>query len=46
MIIHSDRGGHYLSEKIKKVTKTFELKQSMSRADDPCDYATAESNWS
>lgn len=46
MIIHSDRGGQYLSDNIKKVVKTFELNQSMSRADDPYDNATAESLWS
>lgn len=46
MIIHSDRGGQYLSANLKKVVKTFELQQSMSRADDPYDNATAESLWS
>jgi len=46
MIIHSDRGGQYLSDNIKKVIKTFDLRQSMSRADDPYDNATAESLWS
>lgn len=46
MIIHSDRGGQYLSDNIKKVVKTFELNHSMSRADDPYNNATAESLWS
>lgn len=46
MIVHSDRGGQYLSRKMKKVIKTFKLKQSMSRADDPYDNAWAESFWS
>lgn len=31
---------------MKKVVKNFKLKQSMSRADDPYDNATAESLWS
>jgi transposase InsO family protein len=46
MIVHSDRGGQYLSRKMKKVIKTFKLRQSMSRADDPYDNAWAESFWS
>jgi len=46
MIIHSDRGGQYLSNKMKELVKTFKLKQSMSRADDPYDNAWAESFWS
>jgi transposase InsO family protein len=41
MIIHSDIGGQYLSDNIKKVVKTFELNQSMSRVDDPYDNAIA-----
>lgn len=45
MIVHSDRGGQYLSRKMKKVIKTFKLRQSMSRADDPYDNAWAESFW-
>lgn len=49
--MHSDRGGQYLSRKMKKVIKTFKLRQSgpprgMSRADDPYDNAWAESFWS
>jgi len=46
MIIHSDRGGQYLSDNVKKTVKIFDLQQSMSRADDPYDNATAESLWS
>jgi putative transposase len=46
LIIHSDRGGQYLSNKMKKLVKTFILEQSMSRADDPYDNAWAESLWS
>lgn len=46
LIIHSDRGGQYLSDNMKELVKTFTLKQSMSRADDPYDNATAESLWS
>jgi putative transposase len=46
LIIHSDRGGQYLSDKMKELVKTFEIKQSMSRADDPYDNAQAESLWS
>ncbi len=45
MIVHSDRGGQYLSRKMKNVIKTFKLRQSMSRADDPYDNAWAESFW-
>ena len=46
MIVHSNRGGQYLSRKMKNVIKTLELRQSMSRADDPYDNAWAESFWS
>jgi putative transposase len=50
LIVHSDRGGQYLSNKMKKLIETFTLKQSgpprgMSRADDPYDNACAESLW-
>ena len=45
MIAHSDRGGQYLSHKMKKLFKAFKLKQSMFRADDPYDNAWAESFW-
>jgi len=51
MVIHSDRGGQYLSKNVKKLVKTFKLEQSgpprgMSRLDDPYDNACAESLWS
>ena len=46
MIVYSDRGGQYLSRRMKKVIKTFKLRQSMSRADDPYDNAWAGSFWS
>ena len=51
LIVHSDRGGQYLSNKMKKLVATFTLKQSnpprgRSRADDPYDNANAESLWS
>jgi putative transposase len=46
LIVHSDRGGQYLSDKMKELVYTFGLKQSMSRADDPYDNAFAESLWS
>ena len=46
LTVHSDRGGQYLSDKMKDLVQTFGLKQSMSRADDPCDNAFAESLWS
>ena len=46
LIVHSDRGGQYLSDNMKELVHTFGLKQSMSRADDPYDNAFAESLWS
>ena len=46
LIIHSDRGGQYLSRRMKLLVKTFKLRQSMSRAYDPYDNAWAESLWS
>jgi putative transposase len=46
LIVHSDRGGQYLSNNLKKLMETFKLKQSMSRADDPYDNVCAESLWS
>uniref|UniRef100_UPI0035B63019 hypothetical protein n=1 Tax=Dyadobacter frigoris TaxID=2576211 RepID=UPI0035B63019 len=39
LIIHSGRGGQYLSNKMKKLLETFTLNQSMSRAYDPYDNA-------
>ena len=46
LIVHSDRSGQYLSDKMKELVQTFGLRQSMSRADDPYDNAFAESLWS
>jgi putative transposase len=46
LTVHSDRGGQYLSDKMKELVQTFGLKQSMSRADDPYENAFAESLWS
>jgi len=46
LIVHSDRGEQYLSDKIKELVHTFGLKQSMSRTDDPYDDAFTESLWS
>ena len=31
LIVHSDRGGQYLSDKMKELVQTFELKQSDRR---------------
>lgn len=45
LIVHSDRGGQYVSFEIKKIVRKFQFKQSMSRADDPYDNAFAESFW-
>jgi len=45
-IIHSNSGGQYISDNIKKLIKTFELRQCISRADASYDNATAESLWS
>lgn len=45
MIIHSYRDGQYLSRKLKKVIKTFKLRQSMFSADNPFNNAWAESFW-
>jgi putative transposase len=41
-----DQGGQYLSRRMKLLVKTFKLRQSMYRADDPYDNAWAESLWS
>ena len=46
LIIHSDRGGQYLSRKMNQLVRTFKVQQSMSRAEDPYDNAFAESLWS
>jgi len=46
LIIHSDRGGQYLSNNMKELVNTFTIDQSMSRTGDPYDNACAESLWS
>jgi len=46
LIAHSDRGGQYVSDELRKLIKDFHIRQSMSRADDPYDNAFAESFWS
>ncbi|GAA4468004.1 hypothetical protein GCM10023189_52580 [Nibrella saemangeumensis] len=46
LIIHSDRGGQYVSTEIKTLLDRWQLQPSMSRADDPYDNAYAESFWS
>lgn len=46
LIIHSDRGGQYISTELKEVIRLWHLRPSMSRADDPYDNAFAESLWS
>lgn len=46
LIIHSDRGGQYVSSDLKEVIRLWHIRPSMSRADDPYDNAFAESLWS
>lgn len=46
LIAHSDRGGQYVSDELRKLIKAYQLRQSMSRADDVYDNAFAESFWS
>ncbi len=46
LIIHSDRGGQYVSSELKRLLKKHECRQSMSRAEDPYDNAYAESFFS
>ncbi len=46
MILHSDRGGQYVATDLKKLVTKHQLRQSMSRADDPYDNAFAESFFS
>lgn len=45
LIIHSDRGGQYLSKGVRELVSRWRIKPSMSRADDPYDNAFAESFW-
>ena len=46
LIVHSDRGGQYVSDELKAVIAKHHARQSMSRADDPYDNAFAESFFS
>ena len=46
MIAHSDRGGQYVSDELRKLIDKHKIRQSMSRKDDPYDNAFAESFWS
>jgi transposase InsO family protein len=46
LMIHSDRGGQYISNELKALSDCWQLRPSMSRADDPYDNAFAESFWS
>jgi transposase InsO family protein len=43
LIVHSDRGGQYVSLRLRKMIRTHQLRQSMSRADNCYDNAFAES---
>jgi putative transposase len=45
LIIHSDRGGQYVSAELKELIRLWRIRPSMSRADDPYDNAYAESLW-
>jgi transposase InsO family protein len=46
LIVHSDRGGQYVSDELKAMIAKHHARQSMSRADDPYDNAFAESFFS
>ena len=46
LILHSGRGGQYVSTEIRKVIDLWRIRPSMSRADNPYDNAFAESFWS
>lgn len=46
LIAHSDRGGQYVSDGLRRLMEDHGIRQSMSRADDPYDNAYAESFWS
>lgn len=46
LIIHSDRGGQYVSTDLKELARLWHIRPSMSRADDPYENAFAESLWS
>lgn len=46
LITHSDRGGQYVSNDLHELINLWQIRPSMSRADDPYDNAFAESFWS
>jgi transposase InsO family protein len=46
LIVHSDRGGQYVSDELKAMIAKHHARQSMSRADDAYDNAFAESFFS
>ncbi|MDJ1486446.1 IS3 family transposase [Cytophagaceae bacterium YF14B1] len=46
LIVHSDRGGQYVSKKLRVLMKKWKCNQSMSRADQVYDNAFAESFFS
>ncbi|HEY0108946.1 MAG TPA: IS3 family transposase [Fibrella sp.] len=46
LIVHSDRGGQYISKEVQELVNLWRIRPSMSRADDPYDNAFAESFWS
>ncbi len=46
LILHSDRGGQYVSNDLQELIRLWYIRPSMSRADDPYDNAFAESLWS
>lgn len=46
LVIHSDRGGQYVSGELRELVRLWKIRPSMSRADDPYDNAFAESFWS
>lgn len=46
LLVHSDRGGQYISKRLKEIIRLWGIRPSMSRADDPYDNAFAESLWS
>lgn len=45
LIVHSDRGGQYISNDVQELVSLWRIRPSMSRADDPYDNAFAESFW-
>lgn len=46
LVVHSDRGGQYVSNELSELVRLWKIRPSMSRADDPYDNAFAESFWS